>query len=287
MLALRVLGVMAAIAAVRTHCKLTPTGQTLVKPKTRRYSDRGGSLDQESFLERLQRLAYADPRKSEVTRGALAAQLHNAECTFAPLINPRSARMVQVGRSCVWGGGRGREHLTEPVCALLTPLSNVASQRPRCTATHNHTHTHARARRPRPCRSCMRTAAVLLAAPQSRSRWTRSSRPPAPSRPTSRPAAPPPRRRGAAAAVVAVAVGTQQQAAGERSSSSSSSSSSGGSRALLRHVPVGLAAAVAAAPAGPGSAACRQRWVRGWCWWCSLRQLVLPHPPLTCTSHTC
>lgn len=73
-----------------------------------RRSDRGGSLDQESFLDRIERLAYTDKRRQEASRVAIADHVHNSECTFRPAINPRSARMVRVSGAGCWGGaGRG------------------------------------------------------------------------------------------------------------------------------------------------------------------------------------
>lgn len=64
---------------------------------TCRHSDRGGSLDQEeTFLDRIEQLAYADKRRIEASRTALAEHVHATECTFAPAINPRSARMARV-----------------------------------------------------------------------------------------------------------------------------------------------------------------------------------------------
>jgi len=64
------------------------------------------SVDQESFLDRIERLAYTDKRRLDASRSALADVLHNSECTFRPAINPRSARMAQVRRADDrWGRG--------------------------------------------------------------------------------------------------------------------------------------------------------------------------------------
>lgn len=48
------------------------------------------------YLDRIERLAYADKRRMDSSRSALAAHLHSSECTFKPTINPRSARMARV-----------------------------------------------------------------------------------------------------------------------------------------------------------------------------------------------
>lgn len=77
-----------------------------------RHSDRGGSLDQEeTFLDRIEQLAYADKRRMEASRSALAEHVHATECTFAPAINPRSARMARVSdagqQGLSLGGGSG------------------------------------------------------------------------------------------------------------------------------------------------------------------------------------
>jgi hypothetical protein len=58
-----------------------------------------GSLDGSCFLDRIERLAYQDKRTQEAARSVLAEQMHNAECTFRPEINPRSQRMVKVSSS--------------------------------------------------------------------------------------------------------------------------------------------------------------------------------------------
>jgi hypothetical protein len=75
--------------------------------RVRRCSDRGGSLDQESFLDRIERLAYADKRRLDASRSALADHVHNSECTFRPAINRRSARMVRVSVCARRAGGEG------------------------------------------------------------------------------------------------------------------------------------------------------------------------------------
>jgi hypothetical protein len=82
-----------------------------------RHSDRGGSLDQEeTFLDRIEQLAYADKRRMEASRTALAEHVHAIECTFAPAINPRSARMARVsGWRGSRGGVEGREGVDEAV----------------------------------------------------------------------------------------------------------------------------------------------------------------------------
>jgi hypothetical protein len=74
-------------------------------PRRRRGGDRAFSLDQESdgeerYLDRIERLAYQDRRRYEAARAARAEQVHAAECSFRPAINPRSARMAKV-RACV------------------------------------------------------------------------------------------------------------------------------------------------------------------------------------------
>jgi hypothetical protein len=87
----------------------------------RRRSDRGGSLDQESFLDRIERLAYADKRRLEASRSALADHVHNSECTFRPAINRRSARMVKVSVRDVRvarAGKAGGTGLVAKTCAL-------------------------------------------------------------------------------------------------------------------------------------------------------------------------
>lgn len=81
----------------------------------RRRSDRGGSLDQEPFLDRIERLAYADKRRLEASRSALADHVHNSECTFRPAINRRSARMVRVSVCGMWVGRGG-----EAGCTLMS-----------------------------------------------------------------------------------------------------------------------------------------------------------------------
>jgi hypothetical protein len=63
------------------------------------HSRSSGSLDGSCFLDRIERLAYQDKRTQEAARSVLAEQVHNAECTFRPEINPRSQRMVKVSRT--------------------------------------------------------------------------------------------------------------------------------------------------------------------------------------------
>ena len=51
---------------------------------------------EETYLERIERLAYKDQQKVSSTRQALAQTLYS-ECTFKPDINLRSKRIAKVG----------------------------------------------------------------------------------------------------------------------------------------------------------------------------------------------
>ena len=82
-----------------------------------RRSDRGCSLDQEPYLDRIERLAYVDKRRLEASRSALADQVHASECTFRPAINTRSARMVRVSRSTSGALKHGGKGTREGLCA--------------------------------------------------------------------------------------------------------------------------------------------------------------------------
>jgi hypothetical protein len=76
----------------------------------------------QSYLDRIERLATADKQRAEAKRAALAAQLHAAQCTFAPAINARSRRMasptpLDVGQ----GGRRERRRQAQPVSSVPQP----------------------------------------------------------------------------------------------------------------------------------------------------------------------
>lgn len=50
---------------------------------------------QESYLERIERLAFKDKERADATKTALAEHYY-AQCTFQPKINTKSKKMVQV-----------------------------------------------------------------------------------------------------------------------------------------------------------------------------------------------
>jgi hypothetical protein len=55
---------------------------------------------EETYLERIERLAYKDQQKVSATRQALAQTLYS-DCTFKPSINPKSKRIAKV---CIEAG---------------------------------------------------------------------------------------------------------------------------------------------------------------------------------------
>jgi hypothetical protein len=75
-----------------------------VVPVLPRHSELVG----ETYLERIERLAYKDAAAAAARR-QVAAEAAYASCTFTPAINPRSAKIGKVGGVWVgvWGGGGG------------------------------------------------------------------------------------------------------------------------------------------------------------------------------------
>ena len=56
---------------------------------------RHSQMLEESYLDRIERLAFKDQQQVSATRQALAQTVY-ADCTFQPTINPRSARIAKV-----------------------------------------------------------------------------------------------------------------------------------------------------------------------------------------------
>eukprot|EP00878_Enallax_costatus_P021208 GHUV01022446.1.p1 GENE.GHUV01022446.1~~GHUV01022446.1.p1 ORF type:complete len:368 (+),score=115.39 GHUV01022446.1:191-1294(+) len=79
------------LAVEDQHCSFNPGCSTSDLALGRSTS----SIEDESYLERIERLAYQDSRKKEAARAALAEQVYNQECTFRPAINSRSQRIAQ------------------------------------------------------------------------------------------------------------------------------------------------------------------------------------------------